>query len=61
MKQYANKKRSEREFNVGEKVYLKFRPAHLKAIAKGQVNKLSPRYYGPYLIEVKVGKVAYQL
>ena len=61
IKQSADKKRSKREFNMGERVYLKLKQAHLKAIVKGHVNKLSPKYYEPYEIEAKVGKVAYRL
>lgn len=43
VKQYADRRRSEREFVVGEKVYLKVRPAHLKKLAHGQITKLSPQ------------------
>lgn len=33
MKQYADRKRSERFFSVGDKVYLKLRQAQLKSIS----------------------------
>jgi len=61
MKQFANRKRSEREFIVGEIVYLRLRYPHLKSISQEQVSKLSPNYYGPFPIEAKVGRVAYRL
>lgn len=48
MKQLADKKRSEREFLVGEKVYLKLGQQHLKALTHQPISKLSPKYYGPF-------------
>ncbi|KAA3477620.1 reverse transcriptase [Gossypium australe] len=51
MKQFADKKRS-----VSELVYLK--PQPYRQLAN---QKLSPRYYGPYPIEAKIGQVAYKL
>ena len=61
MKQEVDRKRSDREFTVGERVYLRLKHSHLKSITRGQVSKLSPRYYGPFTIVAKVGKVAYRL
>ena len=61
MKQYVNRKRSDRELEVGEKVYLRLRYPHLKSIIQGPVSKLNPRYFRPFPITTKVGKVAYQL
>ena len=43
MKQYADR-RSEREFNVGDLVYLKLRHTHQKALSKGHITKLSPKF-----------------
>jgi len=34
MKQFVNRRRSEREFAVGEEVYLKLRHVHLKALSQ---------------------------
>ena len=61
MKQSADKRRSDREFKVGERVYLRLRYQHLKAITQGQVSKLSPKYFGPFPITARIGKVVYQL
>ena len=60
MKQFANR-RSEREFNVGDLVYLKLKHTHQKALSQGQVTKLSPKFYSPFPVTAKFEKVAYQL
>ena len=61
VKQFANWKRSDREFVVGEKVYLRLRYPHLKSITRGPGSKLSPRYFGPFPRMAKVRKVSYCL
>lgn len=61
MKQFANKRRSEREFQVGDLVYLKLQLYRQHSIRKITNQKLSPKYYKPYPIEAKVGQVAYRL
>ncbi|GKF69151.1 retrotransposable element Tf2 [Tanacetum coccineum] len=61
MKKYADLKRSEREFKVGMWVYLKLQPHRQVTIRQSTQNKLSPKYYGPFLIIAKVGAVAYKL
>ena len=61
IKQQVDKGRSEREFEVGEKFYLKLQPSYLKAMMVGPVSKLCPRYYGPFPIIAKLGSVAYKL
>ena len=42
-------------------MYLRLRYNHLKSISRERITKLSPKYYGPFPIEAKVGKVAYRL
>ena len=61
MKYYADKKRSEREFQVGDEVYLKLQPYRQSSLALRKNLKLSSRYYGPYPVISKVGTVAYKL
>ena len=61
MKQAVDRKRSGREFEVREKVYLRLRRPHMKAITQRLVSKLTPKYFGPFLILEKIGKVAYEL
>ncbi|XP_074374392.1 uncharacterized protein LOC141714793 [Apium graveolens] len=61
MKTYADKKRSEREFIEGEEVFLILQPYRQSSIALKKNNKLCAKYYGPYEILKRVGRVAYQL
>ena len=46
---------------MGDLVYLRMKHAHQKALAKGQVTKLSPKFYGPFPVMARFGHVAYQL
>ncbi|KAK5771462.1 hypothetical protein PVK06_047666 [Gossypium arboreum] len=59
-KSYADLKRKEMEFQVGDKVFLKVSPWK-KVLRFGRKGKLSPRFIGPYEIIEKVGSVAYRL
>ena len=59
-KSYADKRRRDLEFEVGDYVYLKVSPLQgtIRFYVKG---KLAPRYVGPYQICQRVGKLAYKL
>lgn len=61
MKMFADKKRSERVFEVGDYIYLKLQPYRQTSVEIRQNMKLAPRFYRPYLIEKKIGQVTYQL
>lgn len=61
MKQQANKSRSERVFQVGDCVFSKLQSYKQKIMEKRKLDKLSPRYFGPYEVISKVGSVAYML
>ena len=59
-KSYADTRRRELEFQVGDKVFLKVSP--MKGVVRfGTKGKLSPRYMGPYEILERIGKVAYRI
>ena len=59
-KSYADQKRREVNFEVGDKVLLKVSP--MKGVMRfGKKGKLSPKYIGPYEILERIGKVAYKL
>ena len=61
MKQMADKHRSEREFSIGDLVFLKLQPYRKNSVALRRNLKLNPRYYGPYPIIRRIGSVAYEL
>ncbi|KAG8472932.1 hypothetical protein CXB51_034788 [Gossypium anomalum] len=59
-KSYANLKRQEIEFQVGDKVFLNVPPWKM-VLRFDQKGKLSPRFIGPYKITERVGPLAYRL
>nr|KYP31248.1 hypothetical protein KK1_048601 [Cajanus cajan] len=61
MKQLADKKRSDRSYEIGDFVYVKLHPYKHISVAFRPNAKLAPKYVGPFLIEDKIGAVAYKL
>ncbi|CAL0299520.1 unnamed protein product [Lupinus luteus] len=61
MKQIADKHRTDRQFEVGDMVYVKLHPYRQISVANRSNAKLAPTYYGPYAILRRVGLVAYAL
>ena len=59
-KSYADLKRRDIEYSVGDKVFLKVSPWK-KILRFGRKGKLSPRFIGPYEIVERIGPVAYRL
>ncbi|XP_070022736.1 uncharacterized protein [Nicotiana sylvestris] len=59
-KSYADKRRRDLVFTIGDKVFLRVSP--MKGVMRfGKRGKLSPRFIGPYAILDRVGEVAYRL
>ncbi|KAA3477075.1 reverse transcriptase [Gossypium australe] len=46
----ANKRRSDREFKVGDWVYLKLQPYRQQSTVNQPCMKLAAKYFGPFLI-----------
>ncbi|KAL0315333.1 UNVERIFIED_CONTAM: Transposon Ty3-G Gag-Pol polyprotein [Sesamum radiatum] len=61
MKIYVDRKKSEREFALGDEVFLKLQPYRQTSVSLRKQLKLSAKHFGPYKIIEKVGKVAYKL
>jgi hypothetical protein len=61
MKHQADKHRSEREFKIGDWVFLHLQPYRQLSIQVRSSMKLSPRFYGPYKVLQRIGLVAYRL
>ena len=59
-KSYADPKRRDVEFQVGDYVFLKV--SAMKGVMRfGKKGKLAPRYIGPFEILERIGMVAYRL
>lgn len=61
MKHQAGKNRTERTFEVYDMVYLKLQPYVQSSVAPRAHHKLLFKYYEPYRILERIGRVAYRL
>jgi hypothetical protein len=61
IKHQADKNRVDREFQVGEHVLLKLQPYAQKTVVNRTFPKLSLKYYGPFVVQERIGKAAYRL
>lgn len=61
MKSQADKNRSERSFEVGDLVFLKLQPFVQSSLAPRSNQKLAFKFFGPFKVLSKIGKVAYKL
>jgi len=61
LKVQANKHQMEKEYEIGNWVYLKLQPYIQMSVANGSNWKLSYKFYDTYLITEMVGKVDYKL
>jgi hypothetical protein len=61
MKLQADRHRSDKEYSVGDKVYLKLQPYAQSSVVNRPCPKLAFKYFGPYTILARVGSRAYKL
>jgi hypothetical protein len=61
MKKEADQGFSERQFVEGDQVFLRLQPYKQNSLKVDHCQKLTPKFYGPYIILKRVGQVAYQL
>jgi hypothetical protein len=62
MKQQYNKHHSERNFEVGDWIFLSLQPYKQMFLKqKNKETKLSPKYYGPCKVLQRIGSMAYKL
>ena len=61
MRQQADQRRTEREFDVGDQVFIRLQPYKQVSLKMGGKKKLAPKFYGPYQITKKISQVAYKL
>lgn len=61
MKKYADRRRSEREFEVGDMVYLKMQPYRHTSLGIHNSVKLHSKFYGSFRVLSRIGPVTYKL
>ncbi|CAM8999772.1 unnamed protein product [Rhodiola kirilowii] len=61
MRQQANSHRKDKEFMVGDWVYVRIQPYRQVSLRQRRMTKLAKQFYGPFLITDRIGKVAYRL
>lgn len=61
MKTLADRHRIERNFIIGQLVYLRLQPYIQITVGGRRPHKLSPLYFGPYPMLARIGQVAYKL
>jgi hypothetical protein len=61
MKQQTDQGHSECQFAEGDQVFLRLQPYKQNSLKADHCEKLVPKFYGPYTVLKRVGKVTYQL
>ncbi|CAM8880165.1 unnamed protein product [Rhodiola kirilowii] len=61
MQNQANNHRQHKKFDVGDWVYLRLQPYRQTSVRTGRTTKLGRRFYCPFEITSRIGRVAYRL
>ncbi|KAF7807916.1 Transposon Ty3-I Gag-Pol polyprotein [Senna tora] len=61
MKHFADQKRTEKQFSVGDFVFVRLQPYRQHSVQLRRNQKLGLRYFGPFEVVARVGQVAYKL
>lgn len=61
MKQEVSKKRIDKEFNVGDLVYIKLKPYRQMFVVQKVNQKLSAKLHGPYMVKERICQITYHL
>lgn len=61
MKLLADKHRSDRQFQIGDFVYVKLHPYRQVSVSHRVNAKLAPKFYGPFKVLDHIGAMAYRL
>ncbi|KAJ0895862.1 putative nucleotidyltransferase, Ribonuclease H [Helianthus annuus] len=61
MSSLANEHRMDKEFQIGDMVFLKLQDYRQKSVENRSYRKLSKRFYGPFKVIERIGAVAYKL
>jgi hypothetical protein len=61
MKRYADKKHTEKEYQVGDSVLLRMQPYAQKTVVNRPFPKIAYKFFGPYKITERIRRVAYRL
>ena len=59
-KSYADRRRTDLEFEIGDMVFVKVSPLR-NVVRFGSVGKLAPRFVGPFPIKERIGRMAYRV
>ena len=59
-KSYADKRRTDLEFDVGDTVFIKVSPLR-NVVRFGSVGKLAPRFVGPFPITERIRQMAFKV